>query len=74
MLLDAVPVHLIVQEKGEVRVEVKQRAAEKAVDLPDRATGLFLAKIERRGSSAHHASIAGIEIREAIEAPGIHQV
>jgi len=67
VLLDAITVHWIVQEKGEVRIEIEQRPRNKSVQLPHTAIRPLVAEISRAGSHADSSAIGWVDVAKAIE-------
>lgn len=65
VLLDGVAVDGVVEEEGEVGVEIEKGPGEEAVDFPDSAIREFLAEVGGGCGGADFAAFAGIEEAEA---------
>src|SRR5262245_51566740 len=70
MLLNAVPVYGIIQEKREVGVEVKQRSTRKPIGFKTVSGLQSLPVIHTRGPKPNSAAIARVQISETGQVAG----
>ena len=74
MLLEGVAVHRIVQKESEVRVQIEQRPAEKAIRLECVAIRPSFAVVARERAELDASAVGGIDVAEAVEQAGVHQI
>src|SRR5262245_46505646 len=67
MLLDFISMNRIVQEEGEIRVEIEKRSAHKAIHFQDVSVHKVAFVVSAEGSQANSPAIIGINVAEAVK-------
>src|SRR5882762_6897208 len=74
MLLEGVAMDGIDQVEREIGIEIKERAAEEAIDFEGVAIGASFAVVSGEGAEGDSAAVGGIDIAEARQSAGIHEI
>src|SRR3982751_340028 len=74
VLLKRVAVNRIVQKKREIRIQVEERPAHKAVCLERVTVRPRFAVVTRKGSEFHSSAVRRINVAEPVESAAVNEV